>query len=69
MVAKRIRRTRYYVVATQQEECCDTWRWEIRLKWKPVGLASEGGYLSRQEAEAAGKMVLEDLLNRLALES
>lgn len=65
MVAKRIRRNRYYVVATQQEESCDIWRWEIRLKWKQVGLASEGGYSSRQEAEAAGRTVLEDLLNRL----
>jgi hypothetical protein len=70
MVATRIRRARYYVIATPQGESRGTWRWEIRRKWKPVGLTySEGGFSSRQEAEAAGKIVLEDLLNRLALES
>jgi hypothetical protein len=42
------RRSRYYVVITQRGEIANTWRWEIRRKWKPIGVKySEGGLSSR----------------------
>jgi hypothetical protein len=68
-LSKRVTRSRFYVITTQHGEVANTWRWEIRRKWKPIGVNySDGGFKSQEEAKAAGKIVLEDLLNRLALD-
>jgi len=68
-LSKRVIRSRYYVITTQRGEIANTWHWEIRRKWKPIGVNySEGGFKSQEEANAAGKIVLDDLLNRLALD-
>jgi len=68
-VPKRIKRSDYYIFATQRGEKTNTWRWQILRKRKPLGTRlSERGFKLRQAAETAGKVALEELLNRMALD-
>jgi len=68
-VPRCIKRSDYYIVATQRGEKTNTWRWQIMRKRKPLGTRlPEGRFKSRQAAKIAGKVALEELLNRMALD-
>jgi hypothetical protein len=59
----------YYVMATRQTTYPPSWRWRIVRRGKPMGVQIEGGgFSSYHAARLAGKLALEDFLERLLLE-
>jgi hypothetical protein len=48
----------------------DGWCWEIRRKRRPMGVRLRAnGFRSHRAAQSAGRTVLEDFLNGLAMEA
>ena len=59
----------YYVAVFPTKER-DSWYWEIRRKRKPMGVTlREGGFRTSEDAELAGKQVLEEFLNGLSIQA
>jgi hypothetical protein len=59
----------YYVMATRETAYPPSWRWRIVRRGKPMGVQIEGGGFGTYEAaRLAGKLALEDFLERLLLE-
>jgi hypothetical protein len=63
-------RRSFYVVVSRSGESLDCWCWEIRRKWKPMGVRlCEDGFRSHRAAELAGRGALEDFLNGLSMDA
>ena len=63
-------RRSFYVVVSRSGESPDCWSWEIRRKWKPMGVRlCEDGFRSHRAAELAGRSGLEEFLNGLSMEA
>ena len=68
MLRPSLRRS-FYVVVSSSGNSRD-WGWEIRRKWKPLGVKlRESGFRSYRQAEFAGRSALEDFLNNLSLDA
>jgi hypothetical protein len=62
-------RRSFYVIVSRNHARPDCWCWEIRRKWKPMGVKlRQGGFRSHRAAELAGRSALEDFLNALSRE-
>jgi hypothetical protein len=63
-------RRSFHVVVTRNGTAHEAWCWEIRRKWKPMGVRLwEGGFRSYRAAELAGRSALEDFLNGLSMDA
>ena len=63
-------RRAFYVVVARNGTGHEDWCWEIRRKWKPLGVRLwEGGFRSYRAADLAGRSKLEDLLNGLCIDA
>jgi hypothetical protein len=61
-------RRSFYLVVSRDKR--DSWRWEIRRKWRPMGVRLwESGFRSYSAAQLAGKRALEDFLNGLSMDA
>jgi Protein of unknown function (DUF3622) len=69
MASRYTTRSSYYVAVFRTKER-DSWYWEIRRKRKAMGVTlREGGFRTSEDAELAGKQVLEEFLNGLSVEA
>jgi hypothetical protein len=65
--ASSLRKSLYVAVFRSGNE--STWCWEIRRKRRPMGVRlRDEGYRSYSAAQSAGRTVLEDFLNGLAMD-
>jgi hypothetical protein len=63
-------RRSFYVVVSRTGSNPESWLWEIRRKWRPMGVRlREDGFRSHRAAQLAGKQALEDFLNGLSMDA
>jgi hypothetical protein len=66
---KKLNHPGYYIRATRETAYPPSWRWRIMQRGKPMGVQIEGGgFATYEAARLAGKLALEDFLERLVLE-
>jgi hypothetical protein len=59
----------FYIAISWSGNRQDAWCWELRRKWKPMGVKlRESGFRSRSAAEVAGKQALDDFIAALPRE-
>ena len=63
-------RKSFYVAVFRNGNERNAWCWEIRRKWRPMGVRlREGGFGSYGAAQSAGRTALEDFLNDLVMDT
>ena len=63
-------RRSFYVTTYRTRSEQGSWCWEIRRKWRPMGVKLwDSGFRSQRAAQLAGSQALEDFLNGLSMEN